>query len=144
MKKQNFTYILILLFAAIIISCSDDKSSTEPELIIDQALVGTWDLTKIIAKLGTSNLELTPEQAGYSVTAVFKDDLTFQSTTTESDSVTVDAGTWGTKDGTLTITIDGEEPEFSPYVVEGNVATLESTVPYQGFEIDATLEFTKQ
>ncbi|MFZ1292118.1 MAG: lipocalin family protein [Melioribacteraceae bacterium] len=144
MKKLNFIYIIVILFAAIIISCSDDKSSTEPELVVDPALVGTWELTKIIANLGTTNLELTPEQAGYNVTAIFRDDLTLESTTVNGDSTTIDTGTWGTKDGVLTLALDGEEPETSPYAIEGNVATIESTVPYQGFEIDATLEFTKQ
>lgn len=143
MKKINFIYISLILFAVLISSCSEDKT-TEPKLILDPALVGTWDLTKIIAKFGTTDIELTPEQAGYNVTANFKDDLTFKSTTVTSDSTTIDTGTWGTNDGTLTITIDGEEPESSPYTIDGNVVTIESTVPYQGVEIDANLEFTKQ
>lgn len=143
MKKSNFIYISLILFVVLISSCSEDKT-TEPKLILDPALVGTWDLTKIIAKFGTSDIELTPAQAGYNVTAIFKDDLTFESTTVTSDSTTIDTGTWGTKEGTLTLTIDGEEPEASPYIIDGNVATIESTVPYQGVEINATLEFTKQ
>ncbi|MCB9248700.1 MAG: lipocalin family protein [Ignavibacteriales bacterium] len=145
--KSGLLFLSILILSLMQISCSDDSSTgpkEEGDLVIDQDLVGTWELTKIIAKFGTTPLELTPEQAGISNTVTFEEDLSFESTSTEGDTTTVDLGTWGTNNGILTITINGEEPETSPYSIVGNVATIQSTVPYQGLEINADLEFTKQ
>ena len=145
--KIGLLFLLILILSLTQISCGDDSSTgpkEEGNLVIDQELVGTWVLTKIIAKFGTTPLELTPEQAGISNTVTFEEDLSFESTSTEGDTTTVDLGTWGTNNGILTITINGEEPETSPYSIVGNVATIQSTIPYQGLEVNANLEFTKQ
>jgi Lipocalin-like domain len=142
MKKINFKFYIVLLFSVLIVSCSDDKkSSTEPDLDIDPAMVGTWDLTKITsATFG----EFTPAQLGLSFTSTFNSDGTFESTTIDVDGTVVDTGTWGSSGGVLTINIEGEDPENSAYTIEGNIATLDSTVPFQGVDIPATLEFTKR
>ena len=140
MKKINTKLVLILLFFGMLISCSDDKkSSTEPETEIDQALVGTWELTNILAPFPT-----TPAAVGLALTAVFNADGTMQLTTTDVDGTVVDPGTWGTAEGKITITLEGEEPGSSSYSVDGNVATLTGfPVSFQGNVVLATLEFTK-
>lgn len=145
MKKINYRYLLILLFSVLIISCGDDdKSSTEPELELDPAIVGTWDLTKITTTATGTPIILTPAQAGLSFTSTFNSDGTFESTIIDVDGTTVDTGTWGVSGGVLTITLVGEEPENTPYSINGDVVTLDSTIPYQGLDIPATLEFTKR
>ena len=147
MKNINYSFIILLLLGVIIISCGDDKkSSTEPEanLEIDPAIVGTWDLTKITTSATGTLLVLTPEQAGLSFTATFNNDGTFESTTIDSDGTVVDTGVWGVSNNVLTITLTGEEPENSPYTINGNIVTLDSTIDLQGIELEATLEFTKR
>ena len=148
MKKVNYKFVLVFVFSLLILSCSDDdKSSTEPngDLSIDQALIGTWDLTKITTNATGTTLEFTPQQAGIALTTTFSGDGTFQSTTTTAEGTEVDSGTWGVKDGSLHILIEGEETETSPYTLNGNVAMLESIVPLTGVgEIPAILEFTKR
>ena len=134
--------ILVLLFIGIFISCSDDKSSTEPESTNgnDQALVGTWKLTKILAPIAT-----TPAAVGLELLASFSDNGTLQFTTTDSDGTAIDEGSWSTADGNLTITIEGEDPATSPYTVVGNIATISAfPVDFQGSVLLASLEFTKQ
>ena len=134
--------ILVLLFIGIFISCSDDKSSTEPESNNgnDQALVGTWKLTKILAPIAT-----TPAAVGLELLASFSDNGTLQFTTTDSDGTAIDEGSWSTADGNLTITIEGEDPATSPYTVVGNIATISAfPVDFQGSVLLASLEFTKQ
>ena len=134
--------ILVLLFIGIFISCSDDKSSTEPESNNgnDQALVGTWKLTKILAPIAT-----TPAAVGLELLASFSDNGTLQFTTTDSDGTAIDEGSWSTADGNLTITIAGEDPATSPYTVVGNIATISAfPVDFQGSVLLASLEFTKQ
>ncbi|MCB0731703.1 MAG: lipocalin family protein [Ignavibacteriae bacterium] len=139
---KNINKILTVLFLAIIIfACSDDKkSSTEPELVVDQDLVGTWVLTQI-----TSPVTASPETLGLSLTAVFNDDGTVEFTTIDSDGTTVDTGTWGTSNGTLTLEIEGESPASSAYSVTGDKATISGfPVEFQGNVVMAGLEFTKQ
>ncbi len=147
MKNINIKFVLLILIGVLIISCGDDdKSTTEPEIEIDQALVGTWDLTKISIVSGTITIDLTPEQAGIAFIAVFNSDGTFESTSTDSDGPTVDTGTWGASEGVLTITIEGDDPIISPYAVNGNVVTIEEySVPIPNLgNIPAALEFTKR
>lgn len=148
MKKINCRFFLLILLITLVISCGDDdKSSTEPEinLEIDQALVGTWDLTKITANFTGQPIVMTPEQAGISTSVTFKNDGSFESTSTDSDGTSNDTGTWGVSNGVLTININGEEPDSSPYTINGNVVSIVSTVPVAGVgEIPATLEFTKR
>jgi hypothetical protein len=146
MKNLMYRLIFFSLLIGIAVSCGDDKSSTEPEreLSIDQDLVGTWDLTLITTNATGQTIVLTPEQAGVASTATFYADGTFESTSTDSEGTTVDTGTWGVANGVLYLTIDGEE-ESSSYTVNGNVVTIESTIPIEGFgDIPATLEFTKR
>jgi len=147
MKKTNYKFILLILLGFLIISCGDDdKSTTEPDINIDQALVGTWDLTKITIVSGTVTIDLTPAQAGIAFTAVFNSDGTFESTSTDSDGTTVDTGTWGASEGVLTITIEGDDPIISPYTVNGNIVSIEEySVPIPNLgNIPAALEFTKR
>ena len=141
MKSINIKFVLILLFFGLLISCSDDeKSSTEPNGDIDQALVGTWELTNILAPFPT-----TPAAVGLSLTAKFNSDGTMQLTTTDVDGTVVDDGTWSTSDGKVTLTLEGEEPGTSSYTISGNVATLTGfPVEFQGNILLATLEFTKK
>ena len=132
----------MLLFIGIMISCSDDKSSTEPEAAqgIDQALVGTWKLTKILAPIAT-----TPAAVGLDLSANFSADGTLQFTTTDVDGTVIDNGTWSTSDGNLTITIEGEDAASSPYTVVDNITTITAfPVDFQGTMVLASLEFTKQ
>lgn len=62
---------LILLIS--IISCKSDEgsSATDP---VSTSLVGTWILTKITLKSGTSSLSLTPAQAQIESTIIAKAD----------------------------------------------------------------------
>lgn len=143
MQKINYKYFLILFFSLIIISCSDDsKNTVEPEetLEIDQALVGTWELTKILSPIST-----TPEAVGLSLTATFINDGKVEFTTIDSEGTSVSKGTWGTLNGVLTIKLEDEDAASSSYTVSGNTATInEFPVDFQGSVLMASLEFTKK
>ena len=149
MKNSWYKILVLLLFSFIFVTCSDDDDDNptgpEGDLSIDQGLVGTWDLTKITTSATGTPLEFSPAQAGIALTSTFSADGTFQSTTTTSDGVEVDSGTWGVKDGILHLKIEGEEEETSAYTLNGNIATIESVVPIPGVgDIPAVLEFTKR
>jgi hypothetical protein len=144
MIKLISKYTLILLLAIFFISCSDDdkdNSPTDPggNGEIDNALVGTWVLQKILAPIAT-----TPDAAGIFLTAIFNDDGTMQLTTIDSEGTTVDLGTWGTSNGNITITLEGEDPVTSSYTVDGDIATISNfEVEFQGTTVLASLEFVK-
>jgi len=144
MKKINYKFILLFLLTALILSCKEE-SSTEPRLEVDPKLVGTWELTKIITNIGGQDVELTPEFAGLASTVTFNSDLTFESTNTDSDGTTQDNGTWGTSNGNLTIHIDGDEPETTPYeFIDDTNVSIVNIVNIEGAgEVFATLIFTK-
>jgi len=143
MNRLEYIILSVLIIGVTFYSCKDDDDSpAEPEqnLVIDQELVGTWELTNILAPIAT-----TPDLIGLALTAVFNGDGTAQFTTVESDSTTIDAATWGTLNDQLTLTFEGEAPRVSPYSINGNMATISSfPVEFQGSDILATLEFTKQ
>ncbi len=148
MNNYEKKFVLYLLFISIallfVVSCND--SSTEPKQSIDQKLVGTWVLTKIITSVGSQNIELTPEQAGISSTVTFKSDLTFHSISIDADSVrTEDTGTWGTLNGELTIKFsDGEIMKGKYKFLDNGDVSIDRKVKLKQGEIFATLVYTKQ
>lgn len=142
MKYINYKFLALLIFSVLLLSCSDDdKSSTEPDnQEIDAALVGSWELTKILAPLAT-----TPAAVGIALSADFNADGTMQLTTTDASGTIVDEGSWSTADGIITITLEGEDPGSSAYSVSDNTATISGfPVTFQGTTVLATLEFTKK
>ncbi|MDX1699137.1 MAG: hypothetical protein R3250_00905 [Melioribacteraceae bacterium] len=145
MIKLISKYTLILLLTIFFISCSDDdndnNSPTGPGDIgeVDNALVGTWVLSKILSPIAT-----TPDVAGIFLTAIFNDDGTMQLTTVDDEGTSVDLGTWGTSNGNITIALEGEDPVTSSYNVDGDVATISNfEVEFQGSTVLASLEFVK-
>jgi hypothetical protein len=137
----SFFIIITFLF----ISACDD-SSTEPKLVVDQKLVGTWELTKIITSIGSQDVELTPEAAGISSTVTFNSDLTFHSTSTDADGITTeDTGTWGTLNGELTIKITNGDTMKGPYkFLDNGDVSIDRTVKLSQGEIFATLVYSKK
>lgn len=148
MKNSILKYISTLFVLSVfffMFSCGDDSPS-EPKLVVDQNLVGTWELTKIITSVGSQNVELTPEQAGISSTVTFNSDLTFSSISVDADSVrTEDTGTWGTLNGELTIKFSDGETKKSEYkFLDNGDVSIDQTVKLSQGEIFATLVYTKR
>ncbi len=143
---NKFASLLILIIIALFSITSCDDSPTEPKLVVDQKLVGTWELNKIITSVGSQNIELTPEQAGISSTVTFKSDLTFHSISIDADSVrTEDTGTWGTLNGELTIKFSDGEIKKSEYkFLDNGDVSIDQKVTLKEGEIFATLVYTKQ
>lgn len=142
MKNINYNFFILLVLSVFLMSCGDDKkSSTEPENQgHDEALVGTWELTKILSPLAT-----TPDEVGLALTAVFSSNGNLTFTTVDVDGTAIDNGTWSTSDGVLTLNIEGEDAASSPYSVSGNIANINAyPVDFQGTVVLASLEFTKQ
>ncbi|MEE9429988.1 MAG: lipocalin family protein [Melioribacteraceae bacterium] len=139
-----FTTLVVISVVTLLFISSCKEESTEPkiEVSIDQELVGTWELTKILKPIVT-----TPEAQGLALTAIFNQDATMQFTTViDADTTTtINTGTWSVADTVLTITFQDEEPKSSPYVISNSIVTIsEYSIEFNGTPFLATLEFTKQ
>jgi hypothetical protein len=141
--KVYFKFILLLLISSMLFlnGCSKDDNPTSSE---EDALVGTWVLTKIIlTSLG--NTELSPQTAGFSATIIMKSDKTFTANYSDSDGPSTDAGTWSVSGGKLILKSNDGTVEETPYTLSGNKFTLERTLQVPTFgSIPVKMEFTKQ
>lgn len=132
---------LIMIAVILITGCSKDDN---PASSAGDELVGTWVMTKIIlTSLG--NTELTPSAVGYSATIIMKSDRTFTANYADSDGATTDAGTWSVANGKLSLKSSTGETQETPYTLNGNKLTIETTLDVPTFgQIPVKLEFTKQ
>jgi hypothetical protein len=135
--------VLSLLVIAVILMTGCSKEDNPTSSAGDE-LVGTWVMTKIIlTSLG--NTELTPSAVGYSATIIMKSDRTFTANYADSDGATTDAGTWSVANGKLSLKSNDGETQETPYTLNGNKLTIETTLDVPTFgQIPVKLEFTKQ
>jgi hypothetical protein len=137
-----YKVLSLLMIAVILITgCAKDDNPTSSA---GDELVGTWVMTKIIlTSLG--NTELTPSAVGYSATIIMKSDRTFTANYADSDGATTDAGTWSVANGKLSLKSNDGETQETPYTLNGNKLTIETTLDVPTFgQIPVKLEFTKQ
>ncbi len=145
MGKNNFLIKLpvsIILVMLIAFACNKtEKGPTEPEVTIDNALVGTWELTKITVPL--LDTTLTADEADVHITMVFKADGSFESTTIDSAGTEIDKGKWSASNNTLTLKFDDGTEQKGDYTINGNTASLNWTIDFEGYTVPAILEFVK-
>lgn len=134
--------IILILITLISFGCNNTEDTpTEPEVTLDNALVGTWQLTKITVPL--LDTMLTAQEAGVEITMVFRADGSFEATTIDSAGTEVDKGTWSTSNSTLTLKFDDGTEQKGEYTIQGNVASLNWTIDFEGYTVPAILEFVK-
>lgn len=137
--RKIFTifFITVLFF---LLSCSKDDNPTSPE----DSIVGTWVLTKIIIP-NFGNMELTPQEAGLSITFKMKSDKTFETIYTESGNTETETGTWSISDGKITLTSSTGETQTLDYTIEGNKLRVPTQIQIENMgELSVIMEFTKQ
>lgn len=141
--KLYKVFSLLMIAVILMTGCAKDDNPTSSA---GDELVGTWVMTKIIlTTLG--NTELTPSAVGYSATIIMKSDRTFTANYADPDGATTDAGTWSVANGKLSLKSSTGETEETPYTLNGNKLTIETTldVPLiSPLPVPVKLEFTKQ
>ena len=137
---------LILLFLLLVIAAVGCKKDDNPTESTNSPFVGTWTLTKLSATIGTTPVEMTPEQAGTQMTIVAKDDNSFSMTTVDAAGSRTTTGTWTKTDTQLTLKYsDGTSATFD-YTLSGSTFTIKNypyTHPTFG-NLLINLSFTKQ
>ncbi|GEM_PF-4874290 len=138
-KKLPFALVLILLIS---FGCKKtEEGPTEPKPTIDNALVGTWELTTITVPL--LDTTLSAQEANVQITMVFRADGSFEATTIDSSGTEVDKGKWSASNNTLTLKFDDGTEQKGEYTINGNVASLNWTIDFEGYTVPAILEFRK-
>lgn len=132
---------LILLIS--IISCKSDEgsSATDP---VSTSLVGTWILTKITLKSGTSSLSLTPAQAQIESTIIAKADGSYTATTIQNGITTITSGSYATDGKVIIFKDQAVTTTTTEYTLSKNTLVVVQTITALGVESPADLEFTRQ
>ena len=140
-KKLLFSFIIILN-TLIFIGCDDGITNY---IISEDELIGTWDLTKIIAYYPSGKKETTSQEENLVITIIIDSNKTFQRYQNAQGQITNDSGTWSVENGKLTI-ISNSETYIFPCRINGNILQLATNVkdPDSGIMLPITLEFKKQ
>lgn len=138
--------LIPLFFAALIILVGCKKDDNPTESTNTNTFVGTWKLTKIIANVSGTNLELTPDQAGIQATITAGADGTYKATTTEAGVTTNYTGNYKINGNKLEIKFSDGTSETTEFAINsaGNKLTIKRDIEAFGTMVPATLEFTKQ
>ena len=116
MKKINYKYLLFVFSCTLLVSCrKDNMSILEPELSLDLALYGTWDITKLTTTTGLTAIFSHVDESLFTIK--FNRNGVFESTTVEFNDSKVETGVWEAVDGILTVLVNGEEYIYSPYTI---------------------------
>ncbi|MBN1780498.1 lipocalin family protein [bacterium] len=105
--------------------CGDDKGTNSQE-----HLIGTWKLVEL--KIDFAGIPANVlEMLGLDLTLEVRDDGTYTLTTVQTSEGTTDVenGTWTAGDKTITINPDDDDPKTMNYTIDGNTATLKTTLP---------------
>ena len=114
-------------------------------VVSENEIIGTWQLTKIIASYPSGVKELTPAEENISFTITLNDNKTYQRNQDYNGDIINDSGSWSLSNGILTLNSTSGFVTF-PIKVNGNILQVATSLPDpdSGVLTPVTLEFTKQ
>lgn len=131
----------ILIFALFIVlffnNCSDSTSDDEASLI------GTWELNKITIHVPLNPVIQDPNEEGYSIRLIIRDDNTYIRISTFGDIPDTVEGTWSISETRLTYT-EGDETIEVEYKLKGDTFEIIREVEYFGYNLSQTEEYIRQ
>ncbi len=140
--KYFCSFCTIILLGIII--CTGCKKDDNP-VSSNDALVGTWVLTKVSYTYQQQTNEMTPEEAGMQMTITLNSDNTYNATFNMYDSPETDLGTWSATSTQLTITSNSDGvDQIMPYTLNGNKLILTMVDTFEEETMEMRMEFTKQ
>lgn len=143
LKKLSILLVAFIMLISVA-SCKSDEgdSATDP---IPTSLIGTWVLTKITVKSGTSSIVLTPSQAQIESTIIARADKTYTATVVQSGVSSTETGTYEADGKKITFRRQDGTTTTTDYTLSGKTLVVVQTIMTPlGVTAPADLEFTKQ
>ncbi|MBN2103164.1 lipocalin family protein [bacterium] len=123
LQRIIFMTILTTLPVIFIMNCSKDSSTSSKD-----DLIGTWELIELIVNYEGIPADLI-QYLGLDITLTVREDETYTLSTTRDGDTQVEHGTWKAGSKTITINPDDGDPKTMDYSIDGNTATLKTTLP---------------
>lgn len=124
-SKKLLLLLTLLLLLFFTLGCEKEDNP----LSLEEQVIGTWVLVKIIYETPDGTIEFTPDAANISITLVINSDHTFSANVTQEDSTETVIGTWAVENGKVTIESTSDvEPQVMDYTIDNNV--LRMTINY--------------
>ena len=132
----------LILITLVNISCKEEVIGT---VVSESEIIGTWQLTKIIASYPSGVKELTPAEENISFTITLNDDKTYQRNQDYNGDIINESGNWSLSNGKLTLNSTSGFVTF-PIKMNDNALQVATSLPDpdSGLLTPVTLEFTKQ
>lgn len=149
-KYSVFLIIVIILFTAFAAGCKKSSKSDEnpvsPTLPggTTNQLAGTWKMTKVTITNPDNSIQvLTPTQAGFNITWVFKTDNTYTFTIVQQGGNSEKKGTYTYTNNTIVIKDENNNVVDYQLKLSNGVLTMPVTLEQDGVQFGAVIEFSK-
>ncbi|MGA7836573.1 MAG: DUF5004 domain-containing protein [Ignavibacteriaceae bacterium] len=142
-RFRTYLLLFIIIFAAqSFMGC--EEYILNPD-IPEEELVGTWNLTKIIASYPSSKKELSPEEENLTMKIRLNSDKTYNRNQNNRGDIINDSGNWSITNSVLTL-VSSEGIFKFPCRLNENILQTTATIidPDSGNMLPVTLEFTKE
>jgi hypothetical protein len=140
-QRKSLPALFIILITFTIISCKGDINGP---FVSEDEIIGSWQLTKIIASYSSGTKELTPEEENIEFTITLDSSRTYQRYQNYNGDIINDNGTWNLENGRLTLISDSGSITFL-IKLNGDKLQVAATLtdPDSGILVPVTLEFSK-
>ena len=140
-QRKSLPAFLIVIIIFSVFSC---KENINGPFISEDEIIGSWQLTKIIASYSSGTKELTPEEENIEFTITLDSSGTYQRYQDYNGDIINDIGTWNLENGRLTLSSNSGSITF-PIKLNGDKLQVATTLPDpdSGILVPVTLEFTK-
>lgn len=141
-QEKSLLFFIAMLVVFTFGGCSEYLLNPD---IQENELVGTWNLTAILASYPSGKKTLSPGEENLMMVITLNKDRTYSRTQNNRGEITSDAGKWSVESAILTLA-SGEGTYAFPCRIEGNTLQTSTTIinPDTGNILPVTLEFTKE
>ncbi len=141
-QRKSLFSLFIMSAVLIVAGCDEDDNTPN---IMENDVIGTWVLTKIIVTYPLGAIEIYPQEENSTAIIILNSDKTYQRDQNIQGQVANDSGSWSVANGTLIIVSDSVTYNF-PCHINGNKLQIATTRtdPDSGTILPITLEFTRQ
>jgi len=123
MKHLKKIFVMMFAVMLILICCDNDNGTGS----IDD-LIGSWELEELKVDYSGIPADLI-EFLGLDITLTVRENKSYTLSTTKDSTTQVENGEWIADNETITINPENGDPKTMKYSIDGNHATLKTTLP---------------